>query len=101
MSAALSSMERAGLAAWETKRNRFNLWTKNETCRWLDTLTLGVLGYLKARRMELPRKPTHGEPHVGQFLKDRFPAVFAAVHTALAGADRDQRKNLTLGDVLP
>ena len=100
MSGVLSTLEQGGLRAWETKRAR-NFWSKNDTMRWLDTYAPGVTAWLTENRKELPRRPAHGEPHLGQFIKDRHPTVFSAVHGSLMAADRELRPNLTLKDVLP
>jgi hypothetical protein len=65
--------------AWEKRRPA---WSRNETIRWLNERSAGVLAWLRRRDTGAPAR----SEAMGRWLQEKRPEVFRRAHTRLASA---------------
>jgi hypothetical protein len=83
MSAPESLAEKSARETWERRKTHQNIWTKNDTARWLDDRTLAGLVWWQAQGNEPSRRPIKAW---GSWLKINHAGVFAIAHGRLARA---------------
>ncbi len=79
--------------AWRRQRK----WTRAFTARYLDDRSATILAFL----LRLPGKWPQRSAHVGFWLQDNAPAVFAQIHERLAALPDDAaREALSVTELL-
>jgi hypothetical protein len=62
-------------------------WTRNDTARWLNERSAGLLAYV--RRVRPERAPSHSKA-MGRWVLDAEPAIFNRAHARLGAAKTNE-----------
>lgn len=69
-------------------------WTRNDTARWLNERSAGLLAFV--RRVRAERAPSHSKA-MGRWLLEAEPALFNRAHARLGAAKNNEaREKLNL-----
>lgn len=77
-----------------TRTDLVAAWTRNDTARWLNERSAGLLAFVRRARPE--RAPSHSKA-MGRWLLESEPALFNRAHDRLGAArTNDAREKLNL-----
>lgn len=72
-----------------TRTDLRGAWTRNDTARWLNERSAGLLAYVRRARPE--RAPSHSKA-MGRWLLEAEPKLFDRAHARLHAARTDETR---------